>query len=65
MFLQGDNGGPLVCKNKFNVWYQVAILDLFERGKLQEECTNSILTKLDPSLHYINLGRNCSLTINN
>ena len=55
--LQGDSGGPFVCKDRLGIWYQVAMAELFEYGRNNEECTNSLLTKVDHHLDFIYKGK--------
>lgn len=54
-YFQGDDGGPLVCKNDFGRWTQVGIAShsYAKEGGHSSECADSIFARVDAYTSYI------------
>ena len=57
-YSQGDSGSPFVCKNEQRIWTQIGIVQssLIKRNTTGEGCTNTLTTKVDQYLKFIQNG---------
>lgn len=59
-FFQGDSGSPFVCKNEERVWTQIGIVKSSIIDETGLPCTNTLATKVDQYLKFIQYGNSQS-----